>query len=220
MTPASTLRIDNVGKLQYPGILQPPWFSNGLEEPKQEVCLTKGCVKAAANLINSMDEAVKEEMKKEKRRLQEQLRRLKRNQEKEKAGLAKPLTKKQLAARERLRQKQENLRMKCGACGETGHMRTNRCCPKFVEGEDGIGLDEADRVALGPMDVAMTEAEREEREAAIDESTMAEGGESIARVEGTKLTVSTNVVKHLEEVKREAMKLKLSKKQVPSLTQS
>ena len=58
MTPASTLRIDNVGKLQYPGILQPPWFSNGLEEPKQEVCLTKGCVKAAANLINSMDEAV------------------------------------------------------------------------------------------------------------------------------------------------------------------
>ena len=169
----------------------------------------------------SMDEAVKEEMKKEKRRLQEQLRRLKRNQEKEKAGLAKPLTKKQLAARERLRQKQENLRMKCGACGETGHMRTNRCCPKFVEGEeDGAGLDEADRVALGPMDVAMTEAEREEREAAIDESSLAEGGESIARVEGTKLTVSTNVVKHLEEVKREAMKLKLSKKQVCSLTQS
>ena len=70
------------------------------------------------------------------------------------------------------------------------------------------------------MDVAMTEAEREEREAAIDESSLADGGESIARVEGTKLTVSTNVVKHLEEVKREAMKLKLSKKQVCSLTQS
>ena len=97
----------------------------------------------------AMDEAVKEEMKKEKRRLQEQLRRLKRNQEKEKQGLAKPLTKKQLAARERLRQKQENLRMKCGACGEMGHMRTNKCCPMFVEEEQ--------LAPIGPMKVAMTE---------------------------------------------------------------
>ena len=47
----------------------------------------------------------------------------------------------------------------------------------------------------------------------IDESTM-EGGESLVKVEGTKMTVSTNVVKHLEEVKRDAMKLKLSKKQL------
>jgi transcription initiation factor TFIID subunit 1 len=39
-----------------------------------------------------MDEQVKEEMKKEKRRLQEQLRRIKRNQEKEKAGKVLKLT--------------------------------------------------------------------------------------------------------------------------------
>ena len=127
------------------------------------------------------------------RGLQEQLRRLKRNQEKEKQGLAKPLTKKQLAARERLRQKQENLRMKCGACGEAGHMRTNKCCPKYVEGQDM--MDEP----LEPMTVAMTEQDEEEREAMIDESTM-ENGESLVRVEGTKMTVSANVVKQLDEV--------------------
>merc|ERR1712226_386997 len=37
----------------------------------------------------SMDDQVKEEMKKEKRRIQEQLRRIKRNQEKEKLGIQK-----------------------------------------------------------------------------------------------------------------------------------
>merc|ERR1712123_549104 len=43
----------------------------------------------------TMDDQVKEEMKKEKRRIQEQLRRIKRNQEKEKMGLIKPSKRKE-----------------------------------------------------------------------------------------------------------------------------
>merc|ERR550539_2335594 len=43
----------------------------------------------------TMDDQVKEEMKKEKRRIQEQLRRIKRNQEKEKLGLMKPKRRKE-----------------------------------------------------------------------------------------------------------------------------
>jgi transcription initiation factor TFIID subunit 1 len=29
----------------------------------------------------------------------------------------------------------QDLKLKCGACGAKGHMRTNKACPKFVPGE-------------------------------------------------------------------------------------
>jgi len=60
LTPASTFGLFqgfSPGILQHPGIQQPPFFSNGKPE-EATVCLTKGCVKAAANLINSMDESI------------------------------------------------------------------------------------------------------------------------------------------------------------------
>ena len=55
------------------------------------------------------DEHQKEEMKREKRRIQEQLRRLKRNQEKEKLGI--------VNNRRRKVKMKPDLKMKCGACG-------------------------------------------------------------------------------------------------------
>uniref|UniRef100_A0A2K6ELM9 Transcription initiation factor TFIID subunit 1 n=1 Tax=Propithecus coquereli TaxID=379532 RepID=A0A2K6ELM9_PROCO len=65
------------------------------------------------------DEQHREEMRKERRRIQEQLRRLKRNQEKEK--LKGPPEKKPKKMKER-----PDLKLKCGACGAIGHMRTNK----------------------------------------------------------------------------------------------
>ena len=56
------------------------------------------------------DEHQKEEMKREKRRIQEQLRRLKRNQEKEKLGI--------VNNRRRKVKMKPDLKMKCGACGQ------------------------------------------------------------------------------------------------------
>lgn len=53
---------------------------------------------------------LQEEMKREKRRIQEQLRRLKRNQEKEKLGI--------VNNRRRKVKMKPDLKMKCGACGQ------------------------------------------------------------------------------------------------------
>lgn len=58
----------------------------------------------------TLDEHQKEEMKREKRRIQEQLRRIKRNQEKEKLGLSQPKKKKPKL--------KPDLKLKCGACGQ------------------------------------------------------------------------------------------------------
>ncbi|XP_074620092.1 transcription initiation factor TFIID subunit 1-like isoform X2 [Acropora palmata] len=69
----------------------------------------------------SVDEIHKEEIRREKRRIQEQLRRIKRNQEKEKLQ---PVKKK--------KEKPPN-NLKCGACGAIGHMRTNKNCPNYQE---------------------------------------------------------------------------------------
>ena len=56
------------------------------------------------------DEHQKEKMKRQKRRIQEQLRRLKRNQEKEKLGI--------VNNRRRKVKMKPDLKMKCGACGQ------------------------------------------------------------------------------------------------------
>jgi transcription initiation factor TFIID subunit 1 len=63
------------------------------------------------------DEHQKEEMKREKRRIQEQLRRLKRNQEKEKLGI--------VNNRRRKVKMKPDLKMKCGACGQVTFLVIN-----------------------------------------------------------------------------------------------
>lgn len=58
----------------------------------------------------TLDDQQKEEMKREKRRIQEQLRRIKRNQEKEKTVTTTPKRKKPKL--------KPDLKLKCGACGQ------------------------------------------------------------------------------------------------------
>ncbi|KAK7925576.1 hypothetical protein WMY93_007886 [Mugilogobius chulae] len=74
------------------------------------------------------DEQHREEMRKERRRIQEQLRRLKRNQEKDK--FKGPPEKKAKKAKDRPDLK---VKLKCGACGAIGHMRTNKFCPLYYQ---------------------------------------------------------------------------------------
>ena len=69
--------------------------------------------------------------------------------------------------------------MKCGACGESGHMRTNKDCPLYNK-PGGV---------QGPVQVAMTEEQEEE-----EEKTMNEDDQDLVNVEGTKITVSKIVV--------------------------
>ncbi|XP_068631569.1 transcription initiation factor TFIID subunit 1 [Battus philenor] len=163
----------------------------------------------------TMDETQKEEMKREKRRIQEQLRRIKRNQERERLagnvivpgifpgnadssanlststdlGSASPgliplgqiKQEPDLHAPSRRRNKlKPDLKLKCGACGQVGHMRTNKACPLYT------GTPSA---SLSP------EHENEPPPEPDDDD--------LGYVEGTKLTLPSKLIKQsAEDLKR------------------
>ncbi|XP_061189439.1 transcription initiation factor TFIID subunit 1-like isoform X1 [Saccostrea echinata] len=135
-----------------------------------------------------IDEQLKEEMRREKRRLQERLRRIKRNEER--AQQAPPPTKK--------KKKQEtpfNSKLKCGACGQIGHMRTNKECPMYNKSGP----------STAPVQVAMTEEQEEEEEKSLLQN------DDLIKVEGTRIMFSKNLVEHAEQVKRKSLVLKFPK---------
>ena len=171
---------------------------------------------------SALDEQQKEDKRKEKRRHQEQLRRQKRNQEKEKLanslrnqlGISVPtsfvttinttnlnnneplIISKEIKVKKFKKEKETNLKLKCGACGGVGHMRTNRACPLY----------------------------RSDSQASIDAQDDEEGENSIlnednlVKVDETKLVLSKSVFKHFDEQKQQqlqnknkALKLKIPK---------
>ncbi|XP_061713687.1 transcription initiation factor TFIID subunit 1 [Cydia pomonella] len=162
----------------------------------------------------TMDETQKEEMKREKRRIQEQLRRIKRNQERERLagnvstpgvfntdsmsmsssndlGSASPgliplgqiKQEPDLHTPSRRRAKlKPDLKLKCGACGQVGHMRTNKACPLYTGSMGG-----------GPSSPPETDVEP------IPEPDEEDTG----YVDGVKLTLPTKVMKQsADELKR------------------
>jgi len=81
-----------------------------------------------------MDDEYKEECRKRKRRLQDKVRREKRKEQKAKDeanGLIAPRPKKTPSAKKPI--KVSVLKIKCGACGQSGHMRTNKNCPLYAQ---------------------------------------------------------------------------------------
>ncbi|VVC24131.1 Bromodomain, conserved site,Transcription initiation factor TFIID subunit 1, domain of unknown [Cinara cedri] len=173
-----------------------------------------------------LDESQKEEMKREKRRIQEQLRRIKRNQEREtfiKKSLPQPALGLSMfnqindvplptsgmviiqkpkhieATPPRLRKPKPSklkpdLKVRCGACGNVGHMRTNKACSQY-------NLNPS-----LPVNVALTEEQEKEIEKEINVED-----ENLINVDGTKVTLSTKLLKHVEEVKRRSLVLKVPK---------
>ncbi|XP_029644075.1 transcription initiation factor TFIID subunit 1 isoform X1 [Octopus sinensis] len=135
----------------------------------------------------TLDDQVKEEMKKERRRIQEQLRRIKRNQEKEKVAPIKKKKKKETPL----------LKLKCGACGQIGHMRTNKECPLYQK----VGPS-------APVQVAMTEEQEEEEEKNLLSD------HDLINVEGTKIVISKNLVEHADQMRRKSLLLKFPKQAV------
>ncbi|GJQ86655.1 Taf1, partial [Trypoxylus dichotomus] len=180
----------------------------------------------------TLDEAQKEEMKREKRRIQEQLRRIKRNQERERLAMnqhssssapstsattiEKPTTlegpsqapqaapvSKSLLSPNKSRRKTKlkpDLKLKCGACGNVGHMRTNKACPLYQNSMSTI-----------PLNVAMTEEQEEEIEKQLNTDD-----EDLVNVDGTKVKLSSKVLKHAEEMKRRTLLLKVPKEAMNS----
>lgn len=212
----------------------------------------------------TLDEAQKEEMKREKRRIQEQLRRIKRNQERDRmmggnsassfpssssmldrsntntptttsasilnfnnfpsTSLASKHTKSETSPSKRKKPKlKPDLKLKCGACGNVGHMRTNKACPLY---QNSMATN-------NPVNVAMTEEQEEEIEKSLDTDD-----QELVNVEGTKVKLSSKLIKvrilyfsginysiitliffflqHAEEMKRRTLLLKVPKDAVNS----
>lgn len=176
----------------------------------------------------TLDEAQKEEMKREKRRIQEQLRRIKRNQEKVNMlqqqqtqsllaqGVSQPLGdsptnpskhggsaskdgsaggKSEISPSRRKIKLKPDLKLKCGACGQVGHMRTNKACPLYTG-----------TVPQPSLTVALTEEQEEEIERELNADD-----EDLVNVDGTKVKLSGKLLKRHEDVKRRAMIIKVPK---------
>ncbi|KAJ8405756.1 hypothetical protein AAFF_G00311930 [Aldrovandia affinis] len=132
-------------------------------------------------------------MRKERRRIQEQLRRLKRNQEKDK--FKGPPEKKAKKVKER-----PDLKLKCGACGAIGHMRTNKFCPLYYQTN-----------APPSNPVAMTEEQEEE----LEKTVIHNDNEELIKVEGTKIVLGKQLIESADEVRRKSLVLKFPKQQLP-----
>ncbi|XP_055587369.1 transcription initiation factor TFIID subunit 1 isoform X2 [Uranotaenia lowii] len=179
----------------------------------------------------TLDEAQKEEMKREKRRIQEQLRRIKRNQlkigmlqqqnqqqhsvgtpislgDRETPGSSKSNTslstpkeshtkESSPSSRKKVKLKPD-LKLKCGACGQVGHMRTNKACPLYTG-----------TVPTPSVNVAMTEEQEEEIEKELNADD-----EDLVNVDGTKVKLSGKLLKRHEDVKRRTLLLKVPKEAV------
>ncbi|KAH8381371.1 hypothetical protein KR093_003697 [Drosophila rubida] len=156
----------------------------------------------------TLDEQQKEEMKREKRRIQEQLRRIKRNQERERlaqlaqnqklqpggmpTSLGDPKSSGGHAHKERDHSHKEvspsrkkfklkpDLKLKCGACGQVGHMRTNKACPLYTGMQSS--LSQSNPSLADDMD------EQSEKEMNMDD-------DDLVNVDGTKVTLSSKVLK-------------------------
>lgn len=190
----------------------------------------------------TIDDVQKEEMKKEKRRIQEQLRRIRRNQEREKmmsfghttshfnlsnqpqspidrSGASSPISasldgnpslsnfpfsnskqssfqsntssyksfsKSDLSPSKRKKAKlKPDLKLKCGACGNVGHMRTNKACPLYLNSI-------ASEAPFTSTSMSEDQNEEIERHFYPDD-------EDLVNVEGTKVKLSSKLIKVTEQ---------------------
>ncbi|KAH9513823.1 Transcription initiation factor TFIID subunit 1-like [Bulinus truncatus] len=88
--------------------------------------------------------------------------------------------------------------MKCGACGQIGHMRTNKECPMYNNRSGGPNS----------LAVAMTEEQEEEEEKNIPVD------HDLINVEGTKIIMSKTLLEHAESLRRKSLVLKVPKQAV------
>ncbi|XP_017030698.1 transcription initiation factor TFIID subunit 1 isoform X2 [Drosophila kikkawai] len=156
----------------------------------------------------TLDEQQKEEMKREKRRIQEQLRRIKRNQERERlaqlaqnqklqpggmpTSLGDPKSSgghshkerdsgyKEVSPSRKKFKLKPDLKLKCGACGQVGHMRTNKACPLYTGMQSS--LSQSNPSLVDDLD------DQSEKEMGMDD-------DDLVNVDGTKVTLSSKVLK-------------------------
>ena len=131
-------------------------------------------------------------------RIQDQLRRLKKIEEKEKRKAEKPQKPKPLTT---IKVKaiisvpmsftvpRMYVQMKCSACGQKGHMKTNRNCPMYRNNP----------INVAPTDLDLASAETEFSQ------------DDLVKVEGTKVVLNKAVVERAQDVRRKSLLLKFPK---------
>ncbi|XP_007491796.2 transcription initiation factor TFIID subunit 1-like [Monodelphis domestica] len=120
--------------------------------------------------ISQLDEQKQQELRKEKKRLQDRVRRMEISEKmKEKKA--------HLSPKKLLKPETPKLNLICGACGSIGHMKTNKMCSKYCPPKD-----------LAPRLRAMTK-EQEERELARRLPQ-----DSLIKIQGTKMFMKKKLV--------------------------
>lgn len=92
------------------------------------------------------------------------------------------------------------VKLKCGACGAIGHMRTNKFCPLYYQTN-----------APPSNPVAMTEEQEEE----LEKTVIHNDNEELIKVEGTKIVLGKQLIESADEVRRKSLVLKFPKQQLP-----
>uniref|UniRef100_A0A670KHK3 Bromo domain-containing protein n=1 Tax=Podarcis muralis TaxID=64176 RepID=A0A670KHK3_PODMU len=129
----------------------------------------------------AISEKQRQKLRCEKRQIQLKLMRLKRKKEKEQQK-APPKKKLRLE------------KIKCGACGSSGHMKNNKICP----------------AKLPSKPVAMTVEQEEELEKTIIPTDDSE----LIKVEGTKIVLGKQLVESANEVRKKSLVLRFTKEQL------
>ena len=82
--------------------------------------------------------------------------------------------------------------MRCSACGQKGHMKTNRNCPNYKN---------------SPVVVAPTDSDVAQLESSLSQ-------DDLVKVEGTKVVLNRAVVDHANDVRRKSLLLKFPKEKL------
>ncbi|CAL4123197.1 unnamed protein product, partial [Meganyctiphanes norvegica] len=144
------------------------------------------------SFTNQLDEIQIKDMRRLRRQIQERQRRVKRNQERIQNGIITPPKPKKPKLK-------PDLKLTCGACGQIGHMRTNKACPLYVW---------VSPIVLESKNMAMTEEQENMEKLTLEES------EDLVIVDGTKIKFSSKVIRYAEELKRQPLVLKVPKGQI------
>ncbi|XP_043849865.1 transcription initiation factor TFIID subunit 1-like [Dromiciops gliroides] len=180
---------------------------NGKEYVRTEIVQDPAVIKAylhvrttkdenAIRQFLQIDEQKKQELRREKKRLQDRLRRMR--IAKEKKDLKRHLSPKKLP-----KPGVPKLNLMCGSCGSYGHIKTNKTCPMYCLPKD-----------LPPRLKFMTQ-EQEEKELARRLPQ-----ESLIKVQDTKIFMKRKLVETTNEVKREMLKVTVDKWHLPQKSQS
>nr|XP_046912926.1 transcription initiation factor TFIID subunit 1-like isoform X2 [Dermatophagoides farinae] len=112
--------------------------------------------------------------------------------------------------------KETNLKLKCGACGSVGHMRTNRACPLYGNPEagsitfgNGNDLSADDSIGGGGGVIGTN----------LNQSSTILNEENLVKLDETKLVLSKSVMKqlYLEQQKQQQLELERQQNKAASI---